>query len=406
MWFSSWLPNRIAKRPAERRAPNRRPARFRPRLESLDARDVPSTFTVTNSLYDGSPGSLRWAVGQANANAGDDTITFDATAFQTPQTITLAEGELQITENLTIQGPGAGVLTISGGGLSGRIYGSRVFEIDGAATAVNLSGLSITGGTGLHYTYDTGTGIGWGGGGQTGGSGTAADGQGGAIWNGGVLTVSGCTLTGNSVDADPTYSISPYYGFSGGAVYNTGTLTVTNSTVSKNLAGDVYWSSGGSSGRGGAIFNSGALTVVNSALSDNTAFGSSNAVTFSSPGVGGAIDNFGSLSMTGCTLSGNTAHLGGAVANGYKTSAVLTGVTLASNTAYDGGAVWTNGTMALSGCSVDGNTASDAGGGIYNAKEGHLTIQSKSTVTGNSAPAGSDLDSFGSVKISKDSTIG
>jgi hypothetical protein len=38
---------------------------------------VPSTFTVLNTLDDGSAGSLSWAVGQANANGGDDAIDFD-----------------------------------------------------------------------------------------------------------------------------------------------------------------------------------------------------------------------------------------------------------------------------------------------------------------------------------------
>ncbi len=49
-------------------------ARTRPRLEWLEERMVLSTLTVTNTLDDGSTGSLRWAVTQANTSAGDDTI--------------------------------------------------------------------------------------------------------------------------------------------------------------------------------------------------------------------------------------------------------------------------------------------------------------------------------------------
>jgi hypothetical protein len=45
-------------------------------------------------------------------------------------------------------------------------------------------------------------------------------------------------------------------------------------------------------------------------------------------------------------------------------------------------------------------------GGIYDSKNGHLTIQPACNVTGNSAPTGADLDALGSVKISKDSTVG
>jgi hypothetical protein len=383
---------------------------------------VPSTLTVTNTLDTGfaGDGSLRGEILAAAQNSdtqntiqfaipttdpgynpatGAFTITLSFSITQSSgQVIQFAE-EIPIAKNLAIQGPGATQLTISGAG-------SRVFEIDGVATAVNLSGLSITGGKGLSY-YDTSGTTGWGGG-HSGGPGTASDGHGGAIWNGGVLTVSGCILTGNSVDANPTGLINPTFGFSGGAIYNAGSLTVSNSTLSKNAAGDAYWSSYGSAGSGGAIFNAGTLTVNNSSLSDNAAFGSSYVVySPNSPGFGGAIDNFGTLSMTGGTLSDNSAYFGGAVFNSYKTSAAaLTGVTLAGNTAYDGGAIGNDGTMTLSGCYVDGNTASHAGGGIYNGGAGHLTIQSASKVTGNSAPVGADLDAFGPVKISKDSTVG
>jgi hypothetical protein len=53
-------------------------------------------------------------------------------------------------------------------------------------------------------------------------------------------------------------------------------------------------------------------------------------------------------------------------------------------------------------------THTGAGGGIWNANTGHLTIQSKSTVTGNSAPVGfgADLYTLASAHITKDSTVG
>ena len=43
-------------------------------LQRLEERDTPATFTVTNLLDDGSTGSLRWAVGQANSTSGSDTV--------------------------------------------------------------------------------------------------------------------------------------------------------------------------------------------------------------------------------------------------------------------------------------------------------------------------------------------
>ena len=68
-----------------------------------------------------------------------ETITFDPTVFATSQTITLTEGQLELTNTSgteTIIGPAAG-LTLSGGGLS------RVFEIDADVTAA-ISGLTIS----------------------------------------------------------------------------------------------------------------------------------------------------------------------------------------------------------------------------------------------------------------------
>jgi len=47
------------------------------RLEPLEPREVPAVITVTNLLDDGSAGSLRWAVDQANTTAGDDSVVFD-----------------------------------------------------------------------------------------------------------------------------------------------------------------------------------------------------------------------------------------------------------------------------------------------------------------------------------------
>ena len=66
-----------------------------------------ATFNVT-SLADSGAGSLRDAIGQANAAPGADTITFGVTG-----TITLAS-TIPILGPLTIQGPGAASLSISG----------------------------------------------------------------------------------------------------------------------------------------------------------------------------------------------------------------------------------------------------------------------------------------------------
>src|SRR6516165_5437474 len=125
MTTRSWIDKLFAFHPGQRT--NRRgPRRARLGLEALEDRRVPSTFTVNNLLDDGSVGSLRWAVGQANSNPGNNTINFDKTVFKTPQTITLSGSQLELTDTTgtdTITGPKKGV-TVNGGGLS------RVFQVD------------------------------------------------------------------------------------------------------------------------------------------------------------------------------------------------------------------------------------------------------------------------------------
>ena len=110
MGLSSWLWTRTSDRAPPVRAQHRPAApRFRPALEMLERRDVPSTLTVTNNL-DSAAGSLRAEVAAANPG---DTINFAPSL--NGQTITLSSGELLLNKSLTIDGPGAGQLAISGG---------------------------------------------------------------------------------------------------------------------------------------------------------------------------------------------------------------------------------------------------------------------------------------------------
>ena len=132
------------------------------RLESLEDRCVPATFMVTNIDDDG-VGSLRQAIFNANANpADDDIIQFASTATGM---ITLTSGELSITGPVDLQGPGAGILTVSGGDES------RVFSV--SANAI-ISKLTITEGSAI---------------------------TGGGIYNSGTLTVECSTITKNSASS-------------------------------------------------------------------------------------------------------------------------------------------------------------------------------------------------------------
>ena len=88
----------------------RQQRRMRPTVMALEDRRLLSTFTVTSTLDNGSVGTLRWAVGQANAAGGAETIAFDKTVFKTPQTITLTGTQLELSDTTgteTITGPKA-----------------------------------------------------------------------------------------------------------------------------------------------------------------------------------------------------------------------------------------------------------------------------------------------------------
>jgi predicted outer membrane repeat protein len=178
------------------------------------------TWTVT-STADSGTGTLRAAMLSA---VSGDTIQISATG-----TITLASALPIMGQSVTILGPGANALTISGAGQYG------VFAVNGPT--VSFSGLTIANGRGL--------------GGSTG--------YGGAILiYGGTVTVNNCAFSGNST----TYS--------GGAIYNQGALTVTNSSFINNSVSSTpvggQW--------GGAISSfAGTVTISNSTFAGNSDYG-------------------------------------------------------------------------------------------------------------------------------------
>jgi predicted outer membrane repeat protein len=96
------------------------------------------TFNLANGLLvtntnDSGVGSLRQAILDANAHPGPDTINFLAGLTGT---ITLASSLPDITENLTINGPGSGTLTVSSNSAA------ALLTIDAGVTA-SISGLTI-----------------------------------------------------------------------------------------------------------------------------------------------------------------------------------------------------------------------------------------------------------------------
>src|SRR5262249_50268281 len=143
MWFRSLFDL------VNRDAPRRRSASCRLSVEALEDRTVPSTFTVLNAV-DSGDGSLRAAISAAEANPGADVIQF---ASRVHGTITLTTGELAIRSDLTIDGPGADRLTVSGNDAS------RVFDVVGGGDATTEIHVAIAGLTVAHGRADVGGGI-------------------------------------------------------------------------------------------------------------------------------------------------------------------------------------------------------------------------------------------------------
>ena len=164
-------------------------------------------ITVLNA-NDSDVGSLRQALVDICPGR-----TIDFAPALNGQTIVLTSGGLVIRSNMSIVGPGATNLIISGNG------GTRVFIINSGVTGV-LAGLTI------------------------------ADGDGGLL-NSGMLTVSDCAVSGNFAVDD------------GGGIRNAGTLTLRNSTLSDN-------ESAGDAG-GGGLHNSGTVTLRHTTVAGNSA---------------------------------------------------------------------------------------------------------------------------------------
>jgi len=257
--------------------------------------------------------TLRGAINLANTIGGTDTITFDSSVFTSAAagTITLSANLPPITTDMDITGLGDTLVIIDGAGsyLPFSIYNATV----------NISGLTIQNGRG-----------------------SAA----GAIdQEGGILTVSNTTFTGNS---------STYLG--GGIGIYGGTTTVTNSTFDGNLA----------PGGGGIGSIDGILTVSSSNFSGNSA------------GSGGGIANAdidSILTVSDSTFSGNSASSGGGIYN-YIGTATVTNSTLYNNSASadGGGLTISGGTVTLTNSTLYNNSAAtDQGGGLSN-QAGTLTL--------------------------------
>jgi hypothetical protein len=270
------------------------------------------TRTVT-SLANAGPGSLRQVL--ADALPGD-VVEF---APGVEGTIVLAGGPLMLEKDVTVRGPGAEKLAISGNGVT------RVFQISFAKA--EIADLTVT--------------RGWVHGPPEGGGGDACA-SGGGILNVGDLRLVRCHLTANTArgqdgSAGANSEIVGANGgaggcAAGGAILNLGALAVIASTLSSNVAiggsggsggsGALAGGHGGSGGYadGGGIFHLGdTLVIEDSTISSNTAAGGGggrggdSAFGFGGNGGGGGaargggVANHGTAQLRRATLAGNAS---------------------------------------------------------------------------------------------------
>ena len=258
----------------------------------IGAYEASSSYVVSTTDDTLNAGTLRTGVSWANVSTNvnpenrfspaPNTVDFSATG-----TIELTGGTLALANNggtsvaKSIQGPGPGILSISGGNASG------VFSVASGVTA-SISGLTVTGGLAAI--------------------------NGGAIDNSGMLKLSNLAVTGNSA------------AFGGGVANElTGSLTVANSTFSQNtaktfggailnshtlvLSGDTFTTNSASNGAAIANLPGSSLSITESTLTSNAALN-----------IGGGIYNQGTASITNSSLVSNTGTTGGAHRPAFKQS--------------------------------------------------------------------------------------
>lgn len=393
-------------------------------IEPLEARRLLATFIVDNP-NDAGAGSLRQAILDANGLAGADTIKFESVNG----TIALTSGEMEITEAVTIDGPGQGLLTIDAGG------NSRILNIGALNGDVALNGLTITGGrtTGENVDFFDSTF------------------NGGAIRSltTGELTITNCTVSGSSTAGyvaagggiyasgdvtltNTTLSGNHTLGYSalGGGLYTYGNVTLTNSVVNGNSTAGKYASGGGisaygavtltdstvsgnqtlgESANGGGVDNFGDVTLNNSAVKGNHTegiYGSGGGIgsqgdvtlnnstvsgnhTLGSTAVGGGIFNFGDVTLTASTVSGNHTEGEGASGGGIRANSSITLLNSTVSGNYTtglgatGGGVWAYENVTLTNSTMSGNrTGGDYAWGGGSFSYGNLTLTS-STISGN-----------------------
>ncbi|MBK9711279.1 MAG: Ig-like domain repeat protein [Kouleothrix sp.] len=357
-----------------------------------------ATFTVTKTAdtNDGACDadcSLREAIVAANAAAGADVITLPAGTFTLTRAgvdNTAANGDLDVTGPLTINGAGQGSTIIEAGSGSSTAI-DRVFSFNPVGTstgfAVALSDLTIRNGKNPNAF-------------------ATQESDGGCFdFDGGTSGLGSLSLTSVTVSSCETTD-----GDAGGValfLVNGGSVNISGSTIQNTIASRNAPNSGNGGGLSVFCVNNGKtanLTISNSTIQNN----STRSVGGTNNGQGGGLFFFGACAGTPTfnyqlhhvTITGNSSGSDGA---GIYSTAPLTidnsgGATVISNntSGRDGGGIWLNHTSSTSNISkvtITGNSAAGSGGGIYlgTSTTGNALNVSFSRIVNNTAANGRGL---------------
>ncbi|MCU0608128.1 MAG: CSLREA domain-containing protein, partial [Candidatus Edwardsbacteria bacterium] len=336
--------------------------------------------------------TLREAIIAANGGSGLNTIVFDPAVTGS---IVLTLGELTVTDDLIVDGPGSATLAIDGNDAS------RVFTLQGggggrqpnAPITVAISGLTITNGVGNSYPGGGGLFIDYlstfSGDDLDVSGNRAPERNGGGIYNDGNTTLTNSRVHGNSVG----YPFADFTQYGGGIYNGSGAqLSLSNVEIYANNIVDIV--SGSGRGAGLAVDYNGSATLENVRIYDNhvTVAGGGGGMYFAGPtsllnshiygnsvanGSGGGVYAYfpgGSLLIDRSAVTGNTASVSGGGFYVYGQGECFTCV------------------LDIRNSTISGNSAAGDGGGIAT---GSFTVQLNNVTVANNT-ADSDADDFGS----------
>jgi hypothetical protein len=255
-----------------RRPPARRRHGLLPRLQQLEVRTLPSSFTAVTVS------DLIADINAANETPEADTITLAAGAtFSLTEINNSTHGPTGLPviaagEDLTIIGNGDVIERSAAAGTPAF----RLFDV-AAGASLRLENATLQGGLATATTYSYSIPL---------------PARGGAILNMGALTVNSVTVQNNTAKGSDSiyfYSYTGGFGAAGGGIYSAGSLTMTGCTIQNNaaiggqghekyLAYHEYYkwhqaTDGGDAFGGGLYVGGGTATITNTSITKNAALG-------------------------------------------------------------------------------------------------------------------------------------